>query len=434
MTDLIDAPPATPAAGVEAAPRPSTTRAPMAPRGASGERSGGRPWPGWRALLRPAGAFVVSRIAMCAAAFVFAAVRPGLRVLPAMGSVFDGRWYLQIAQSGYPHHLVNEGDGSRWAFFPALPAAIRAVATVTRLGLPDAAVLVAFFFGLTSAVAIWLAVREVCGSRLADRAVLLYVFCPTAFVLSLAYTEGLFLTAAALCLYALTRRQYMTAAVCACAAGLTRNTGIVVIATVVLTAGIAAWRERSWRPALAAVVAPLGLVSFMLYSWTMIGTPVAFMASEKFWHGQHFVWFATPLVGLLQAVRLGPGAPAFVPDAMAGLALVAGVVGIWLLDKMSTKAATPSTPDASGESGGYRIPVAWWLYTVSAVLVGYSAYFPNSIPRYTMAAFPLFAAFAWKLPRRFDVPVVVVMAVFQGALLLGVLDITVHPVAVPLVP
>jgi hypothetical protein len=428
MTDLIDAPPATRSEGAGAATRSA------GPRSASLDASPSGGWPGWRPLLRPAGAFVASRIAMFVTAFACAALTPRLRVLPAMGTVFDGRWYLKIAQYGYPHHLVQEGDGSRWAFFPGLPAAIRAVATVTRLSLPDAAVVVAFVFGLTSAVAIWLAVREVFGARLADRAVLLYVFCPTAFVLSLAYTEGLFLTAAALCLYALARRHYLAAALCACVAGLTRSTGIVVIAAVVVTAVPAAWRGRSWRPALAAAVAPLGLASFMLYSWAVVGTPVAFTASEKFWHGQHFVWFLTPVVSLLQAVHLGPGAPAFVPDAMAGVALVAGCLGIWLLDQMSARAAWPATADGSGSPSGYRIPAAWWVYTIGAVLIGYSAYFPNSIPRYTMAAFPLFVAFAWKLPRRLVLPVVLVMAVLQGALLLGVLAITVHPVAVPLVP
>ena len=91
-------------------------------------------------------------------------------------------------------------------------------------------VVATFIFGLTSALAIWLAVREVFGARLADRTVLLYVFCPVAYVLSLAYTEGLFLTAAAACLFALSRRYWVSAALCACLAGLTRNTGIVLVA------------------------------------------------------------------------------------------------------------------------------------------------------------------------------------------------------------
>ena len=56
-----------------------------------------------------------------------AVIYPKLRVGQVFGSVWDGRWYLTIAQHGYPHHLVNEGDGSRWAFFPAFPGAVQGV-------------------------------------------------------------------------------------------------------------------------------------------------------------------------------------------------------------------------------------------------------------------------------------------------------------------
>ena len=422
MTDLIDAPaPAAPRAVAGA----ETTSAP-GPRAASAV---GARTTGLRPLLRPAAYYVASRVAVLAAALIATTIFPRLRVVQSMGSLWDGRWYLKIAEHGYPHQLVNEGDGSRWAFFPAFPTAVRALAEVTRLSLPDAAFVAAFVFGLTSALAIWLAVREVFGSRLADRTVLLYVFCPTAYILSMAYTEGLFLTAAAACLFALSRRYWVTAAACACLAGLTRSTGAVVVLAVVVTALPAAWRGRSLRPAVAAAVAPLGLVSFMAYSWAMVGTPVAFLTSERFWQGQHFIWFTTPLEGLIAAVHQGPGGQTFVPDAMAGAALVLGCVGIWLLDRMGR-------PGGATLVGGGRItiPASWWVYTIGALLAAYSAYFTDSIPRYTMAAFPLFVAFAWALPRRMDAAVVGVMACLQGALLIAVLSIAVHPVLVPLVP
>ena len=254
---------------------------------------------------------------MFAAALVATSFIPKLRIVQTMGTAFDGRWYLKIAQHGYPDRLYQEGQGSRWAFFPGFPAAVRALAEVTRLSLSDAAVLAAFVFGLTSALAIWLAVREVFGARLADRAVLLYVFCPTAYVLSLAYTEGLFLTAAAGCLFALSRRYWITAALCACVAGLTRNTGIAVILAVLVMALPAAWRGRAWRPALAAVIAPLGLAAFMAYGWAMVGTPVAFLSAERFWQGQHFVWFLTPCRRPLRRPARGSGR-ADLPDRRHG--------------------------------------------------------------------------------------------------------------------
>jgi hypothetical protein len=165
----------------------------------------------------------------------------------------------------------------------------------------------------------------------------------------------------------------------------------------------------------------------------MVGTPVAFLTSEHFWQGQHFVWFMTPLKALIEALRLGPGGLTFVPSAMAGAALIVGLVGIWLLDRMGrSEVAAPA-----GALAGTRrisIPASWWVYTIGALLVAYSAYFSDSIPRYTMAAFPVFVAFAWVLPRKVDAVVVGVMACLQGALLIAVLSVAVHPVLVPLVP
>ena len=411
MTDLIDAPashlPASTVARQTAGAAPPLPATPQ--RGWVARARRGQP------LLRPAGYFLASRAAVLAAAFVTSSTVPRLRFVRSMGTAFDGRWYLMIARHGYPDRLFQEGQGSRWAFFPGFPAAVRALAEITRLSLPDAAIGAAFVFGLTSALAIWLAVREVFGARLADRAVLLYVFCPTAYVLSLSYTEGLFLTAAAACLFALSRRYWITAALCACVAGLTRNTGLAVVLAVLVTTLPAAWRGRTWRPAVAAVIAPLGLVDFMAYGWVLVGTPVAFLSAERFWQGQHFVWFVTPVDALFATLRQGPGGAAFLTDAMAGGALVLGFVGLWLLDRLTRTMRTVGGASAA-------VPASWWVYTVGALLIAYSAYFTNSIPRYAMAAFPLFVAFAWKLPRTMQSALVGVMACLQGALFIAVLQ------------
>jgi Mannosyltransferase (PIG-V) len=378
-----------------------------------------------RPLLRPTAYYLLSRAAVFASALVATSFIPKLPIVQTMGTAFDGRWYLKIAQSGYPDRLYQEGQGSRWAFFPGFPAAVRVLAEVTRLSLPDAAVLAAFVFGLTSALAIWLAVREVFDARLADRAVLLYVFCPTAYVLSLAYTEGLFLTAAAGCLFALSRRYWITAALCACVAGLSRNAGIAVILAVLVMALPAAWRGRAWRPALAAVIAPLGLAAFMAYGWEMVGTPVAFLSAERFWHGQHFVWFVTPVGALFTALHEGPGGPEFLTDAMAATALILGFVGLWLLDRMGRTLRRAGGAIAA-------VPTSWWVYTVGALLIAYSAYSTNSIPRYTMAAFPLFVAFAWKVPRSMEGAVIGVLACVQAALFVAVLSSVLHPTSLSL--
>ncbi len=427
---------------------PAATSSPgTATRRQRGARGTSPEWPGTlRLLARPAAYYLASRALVLAVLLAAALVVPGLHPMATLGSLFDGRWYAMIAEHGYPHRLFQEGTGSRWAFFPALPLVLRATATLTGLPIADAAVADAFVFGLASALAIWLAVRELLGPLLADRAVLLYVFFPTAYVLSMAYTEGLFIAAAAFCLLALARRAWLLAGLCACAAGFTRSAGVVVVLAVLVTALPVAWRDRSARAALGAAVAPLGLLAFMAYGWAIVGTPVAFLSAERFWYGQHFVWFATPVVAALRAVRHGPFGPDFVSDALAGCALALGFLGVWWMDRMGAEAGGDEhgaaaagvlvpAGGASARAGTVRvaIPAAWWVYTVGTLLVAYSAYFSASIPRYTMAAFPLFAAMAWRFRRHRLWPVVAGMAVVQGALFLDVLR-ALHPVVNPLVP
>ncbi|HEX3332965.1 MAG TPA: glycosyltransferase family 39 protein [Acidimicrobiales bacterium] len=397
-----------PADGLPGAPparRPTATETTLAPR--------------LRPLLRPAKYYLGSRLVVWAAALVAGLMFPTLNPVRSLGSIWDGRWYLSIAQYGYPHRMYQEGLGSRWGFFPAFPAAIRIVAEVTRLSLPDAAVLAAFVFGLTATVAIWLAVREVFGERLADRATLLFVFFPLSCMLSFAYTEGLFLTAAAGALYALQRRWWITAALCACVAGLTRNAGAVVILCVLVVALPASWRERRLRPAAAAALAPLGLASFMAYSWAMVGTPLAFLTSERFWQGQHFVWFMTPVNALLALVTDSAHGLHLVQAAWCTAAVVSVYFGVVCLLALSR---------------ARRVPAAWWLYTLGTVAIAFSAYYTQSIPRYTLVAFPLFVAVGWKLRAASRAALTVAFGCLQGVVTVVFLIGVVHPMSPPFVP
>jgi Mannosyltransferase (PIG-V) len=375
---------------------------------------------GWRPLIRPTGYYLWSRLLVAGAAVVAAVLFPRLDVVRSFGSAWDGKWYLLIAQHGYPHRLYQEGMGSRWAFFPALPAVIRAVSEVTRLSLPASAVLAAFVFGLTATLAIWLAVRQVLGDVVADRTALLFVFFPLSCMLSFAYTEGLFLTAAAGCLYALGRRCWISAALLACLAGLTRTTGIVVVLCVVVVALPAAWRERRLRPLVAAAVAPLGLAAFMTYSWAMVGTPLAFVTSEKFWQGQHFVWFTEPLRVVVEVLTLRVHGLALLQMALCAAVLVCAYVAVVFLLALTRAART--------------VPVSWWLYTIGALGLAFSAYYYNSIPRYTLVAFPLLAAVAWKVRSRTRGVLVVSMGSLQAVLTVLFLIAVVHPMTPPVVP
>jgi len=370
-------------------------------------------------LARPLGYFLLSRVAVLFAALVSKWIFPNLSIPSVMGGSWDGGWYNHIAQFGYPDRLVNEGTGSSWAFLPAFPAAIRFCVAVTGLSYSHAAIVVSFLCGAASAVAVWLAVREVFGAAIADRSVLFYVFFPTAFVLSMAYTEGLFLAAAGFCLWALSRRYWITASVFAVVASLTRNFGLVVIACVAVAAVPVVVRERKIRPLVALAIAPLGFIAWLAYSWNRTGTALAFMKAEDYWGGAHFVWFMTPFRSLR---NLFGGVHAFkvAPDVLAAAAVVFTAVGlVWLVQ---------------AQLKGVRIPLFWWVFTVGSVLGMLSPYWPSSILRYSMAVFPLLAGYAWKIRPSWTGGVVGALAVSQGALAVMLFVATVHPQATLLAP
>jgi hypothetical protein len=354
-------------------------------------------------LSRPCGYYLASRVAVLLAALGAQWFAPHLHLFNAMTTGWDAKWYTLIAQHGYPHHIVDEGHGSRWAYFPAWPLVIRGTVEVTRLSYVPATLMLSFALGLTSAIAVWVAVREVFGRVVADRAVLLYVFFPTAYVLSLGYSEALFITTCGACLFALSRRYWLAAAAFAVLGGLTRNFGVVLEACVIVAAGHAFLTTRRFRPLLAVLMAPLGFVAWLLYSWWTVGTPFAFVQAERFWGDAHFVWFTTPILAVvdmftgLEALKNGQ-----VVLCVFGVAFA--YAGIVLLAKARDK--------------GVSIPMFWWVFTIASTLAMVSSYQPDSVLRYSMAVITVFAAYAWRMKPAWEGPVVGMLGLSQGMLML----------------
>jgi hypothetical protein len=380
-----------------------------------GPRAGSGPAPvaPWtarlRPLVRPSAYYLASRLAVVFAALASKWLYPRLNPVSLLGTGWDGGWFTRIAQYGYPHRIINEGSGSRWAYFPGLPAAIRATHAVTGLSYADAGVLTGTILGLTSALAVWLAVREVFGSVIADRSVLLYVFFPASYVLSMTYSEGLFITAAAGCLFALSRRYWITASVLAVVASLTRNFGILLFVCVAVAALPYFMRERkhrprdrTLRPLVAVAIAPVGFVAWAAYSWHMTGTPLAFLKAEQISGDSHFVWFSAPVHAAASLFRnfhnVSVGA-----DVLGTVAFVFAYVGIAILWRARRRIS---------------IPLSWWVFTVGSVLAMASPNAEQALLRYSLVAFPLFAAFAWKLRPTWEGAVVGSLGLMQGALAL----------------
>lgn len=390
---LADAPVVLPVVGV-ASPTPITRSARL------------------RQFARPSLYYLLSRIVVLFAALAAKWMVPRLNPFKALTTGWDGYWYNLIAQHGYPSQIFNENHGSRWAFFPAYPAVIRATVDVTGLSYGGATFLLTLILGLTATLAIWLAVRQVFGTVVADRSVLLFVFFPATYVLSMAYTEGLFLTAAAGCLYALSKKYWVTASLFAVLASLTRSFGVVLIVCVVVTAVPIILKERKIRPLVAIAIAPVGFLGWLAYSWAIVGNPLAFVSAEKIWSDSHFVWFLTPLIAcerLLTNVHSWANGQ-FV---LTALAVVFAYGGFFLLAKAKDR--------------GVSVPFYWWVFTIGSIMGMMSASEPASVLRYSLGIIPLFAAYAWRMKAAWEGPVVGVLAMSQGVLAVIVIVGTLHP-------
>jgi hypothetical protein len=396
--------------------------APARADGRPRHRASGRAGAGLlRQLALPVGAYLASRVLVAFAALTTQWISPGFSGFRLLGRAWDGSWYIRIAQHGYPARLVNEHGGSRWAFFPAYPAVLRAVAATTGLSYSDAALLTSFVFGLLAVVGLWLVVKEVAGTSIADGSALLFVFFPSAYVLSFGYTEGLFLAAATFCLLALHRRLWLTAGLLAVIGSLTRNAGVVLAVCV----GVAALpeilrRRHHWpRALLAAVIAWFGFLGWILYSAQRTGNALAFLKAETYWGGSHFVWFTGPLRSIGRF--LTGTSPARAPqDVMAALGVIVVVLGAAALVWMQRR--------------GPRIPLVWWVYTGGCIVAGFSAFWPMSVLRYSYAAFPLLVAFAWRAGHRWTGVLTGSFAAAQACMAIAVLIQYGHGSPLPLGP
>jgi hypothetical protein len=214
-------------------------------------------------------------------------------------TVWDGRWYEKIALHGYPT-FVPQGDfyahtgrnaQSAVAFFPLYPLLLRGLDRILPGGADVAGVVLSLLLGALATVLVWFVAERVAGRRVADRAAVLFAFSPGAFVMSLVYAEGLLIVLCAACLLALLDRRWLLAGVLAALASATRPNASAVALACAWAAGVAIWKHREWRAAIAPLLAPLGMVSFFIFLW---------------WHtGETLIWFRVESQGWGERVDFG---------------------------------------------------------------------------------------------------------------------------------
>lgn len=200
---------------------------------------------------------------------------------------FDATWYVRIADTGY-------GPKST-AFFPLYPVATRALHVLPGVGYATSGLLVsaAAFFLL-----LWVFLRLMAldhAPRDARRITWLLALFPTAFYFAGIYTESTFMLLSVLALLFMRFRRWGWAAGFGFLAGLTRNTGVLLIIPFLIEfafayrEGLAPGRRVDLRRALPVLWVGLigaSVVTYMAYLYWRFGDPLSFAhAQEQYGRG-----------------------------------------------------------------------------------------------------------------------------------------------------
>jgi hypothetical protein len=349
-------------------------------------------------LLRVVLLFVVVRGVILGAVMAVAAAsgRHSYRVLTS----WDGQWYRGIAENGYGFTRIDPLDGrqlSDYAFFPMFPMLERGLSRLTGLTALNAGLLVSASASVVAAVGIYLVAAHLHGQAVGRYTVLLWAVLPAGAVQWMPYSESLFTALAAWCLLGLLTGRLLPAAMLALLAGLTRPTGVAVVAAVLAVAvvrlrrAVLAPRRQLLAdlvgPMVALAVAPLGLAGYLLWVGQRLGMPTAYFHVAAGWGNawDGGIAFARYVVGLLSS-----------PPHWPGLLVVCAV-----LVPVALLIATVRQ----------RQPVALLVFTGTLMLLALttSGYF-GSKPRYLLPAFPLLIPVARYLARRARVTAAVVIS------------------------
>jgi len=294
-------------------------------------------WPWW---LQVSLIFAAARL-VSACIFMAAAIHQGTNPWfpPAPDywnfiTIWDGRWYQEAAEKGYPSVLPLDASGTvqqnAWAFYALFPFLARALSEVTGIGIFPSLTAIAMLAGLGAALVIYKLFREFAGTRTALWGVVFVSTFPVSPILQVPYAESLNLLLLSGSLLLVVRRRYLSAIPVVLLMCLSRPTGVPFAAMVGLLLLWRLWQRfrassvRSAAPAtsggpestsglisLGALVlaAGIGALAWPAIAWATTGDMTAYTRTETAWRGHDLVpfkpWFDTgrmlfgPVLGVL---------------------------------------------------------------------------------------------------------------------------------------
>lgn len=359
--------------------------------------------------------FVATRLLL----IVVASINGPLRNTPFLNEFanWDGFWYRSVANIGYPDYV------SHWqtnlGFFPLYPLSMKAFSYLflwapygTIGAITVAGIALSMVGGFVTTVLVQRMATEWWDAEAGRRAVLLFCLFPGSVVFSMVYAEGLAIPLAAGCIYALSRRRWVSAGVLAGIDTAVEPYAVILI-VVCAVAAVIELRRQGWRLRAAArsfaapVLSATGVIAFGAYLWGHTGSPFASFIAQRDGWGEH-----TNLLALVHdATKLaGEWSWSDLTEPFVNLNLVVGLVGAVLMVAMIVLMFLQRR----------RMPLAAIMWSLGiAFLTLTSAHIPPN-PRLLITAFPLLMVAAYYIRGRWFTALLCV----NGVLLVGLSALT----------
>lgn len=286
----------------------------------------------------------------------------------AIWGVWDSGWYLHLAQYGYSalsSNMPGTFGQASYAFFPLYPLLIH----VTGIAIGNYFIAGLIISNLCLLGAAWYLYKLVLiddNQGTAERAAKYLFLFPVAFIFSGVFTESLFLVLALASLYYSRKQYWWLAGFLGGLAALTKLVGILLVVPLAVEFVLQyrycamAYLKRGW----VLLLPPLGLLIFGLYNKFLDGNFFGFLDIQNSWHRQ----LANPLRLIYGAVLARDPYNLFA----AAFALISLALLCWFYN---------------------RIRLSYWLFGILVIILPMFSGL-ESLPRYTLAAFPLFIVFA----------------------------------------
>jgi hypothetical protein len=284
---------------------------------------------------------------------------------PVHWANMDGGHYLFIARAGYG--LYEQ------AFFPLYPMLIR-MFSFLPIPLPYVGLLIshgAFFIGILLFYDLALGVE----GKYALWSVIFLLAFPTSYYFAAVYSTSLYFLLAVATFRAIEKRQWLAAGVFGGFASFTRVFGICLLIPSVIEY-VRTKTKINWRDFLAIGLIPMGLVAYMIYLYMQTGDAFSFIHVLPAYGSQRSAGQTVllPQVFWRYAKILFTASPKTIEYGIAVLELVIFVFFVYLLVRAFTT----------------NIKLSYILYSGIVLVVPTLTGTLTSVPRYVLAAFPLF--------------------------------------------